>query len=165
VCKRLYRNVRPHSLPAESHSFVGMAREAAAMPPAESRGFTPIQMVHMHTHTHTHTLPQQGRWTENENEVTMPIAQNGQTLKGQGKRKSGRTTGQAPTREGVADGSAWHNLRGKSQTYLGVRRTQTWPNTREHAWNKGPLGPSYKMMHPLLLQNPLTRFNGQNLWL
>ena len=31
-CK--YRNVRPHSLPAESHSFVGMARETAAMPPA-----------------------------------------------------------------------------------------------------------------------------------
>ena len=29
-----YRNVRPHSLPAESHSFVGMARETAAMPPA-----------------------------------------------------------------------------------------------------------------------------------
>ena len=31
---RRYRNVRPHSLPAESHSFVGMARETAAMPPA-----------------------------------------------------------------------------------------------------------------------------------
>ena len=29
-----YRNVRPHSLPAGSHSFVGMARETAAMPPA-----------------------------------------------------------------------------------------------------------------------------------
>ena len=29
-----YRNVRPHSLPAESRSFVGMARETAAMPPA-----------------------------------------------------------------------------------------------------------------------------------
>jgi hypothetical protein len=29
-----YRNVRPHSPPAESHSFVGMARETAAMPPA-----------------------------------------------------------------------------------------------------------------------------------
>ena len=27
--------MRPHSLPAESHSFVGMARETAAMPPAE----------------------------------------------------------------------------------------------------------------------------------
>ena len=32
-----YRNVRPHSLPAESHSFVGMARETAAMPPARRR--------------------------------------------------------------------------------------------------------------------------------
>ena len=28
--KRKYRNVRPHSLPAESHSFVGMARETVA---------------------------------------------------------------------------------------------------------------------------------------
>ena len=27
--------MRPRSLPAESHSFVGMARETAAMPPAE----------------------------------------------------------------------------------------------------------------------------------
>ena len=26
--------MRPHSLPAESHSFVGMARETTAMPPA-----------------------------------------------------------------------------------------------------------------------------------
>ena len=29
--------MRPHSLPAESHSFVGMARETAAMPPARRR--------------------------------------------------------------------------------------------------------------------------------
>ena len=29
-----YRNVRPHSLPPEPHSFVGMARETAATPPA-----------------------------------------------------------------------------------------------------------------------------------
>ena len=55
-----YRNVRPHSLPAGSHSFVGMARETAAMPPAlfkkgeegrkEKEGsFTSIQMLHTHT--------------------------------------------------------------------------------------------------------------------
>ena len=37
LCRR-YRNVRPHSLPAESHSFVGMARETAAMPPASWKG-------------------------------------------------------------------------------------------------------------------------------
>ena len=30
-----YRNVRPHSHPADSHSFIGMARETAAMPPAQ----------------------------------------------------------------------------------------------------------------------------------
>ena len=33
-CWCRYRNVRPHSLPAGSHSFVGMAKETAAMPPA-----------------------------------------------------------------------------------------------------------------------------------
>ena len=31
--------------------------------------------------------------------------------------------------EGAADRSAWHNLQGESQTCLGTRRTQTWPNT------------------------------------
>ena len=45
-----YGSVRPRSLPAESHSFVGMARETAAMPPAYQRSFTSIQMVHTHTH-------------------------------------------------------------------------------------------------------------------
>ena len=43
------------------------------------------------------------------------LAQNGQTLKGQGTRRSGRTTGQTPTRGGGADRSAWHNLQGESQ--------------------------------------------------
>ena len=43
------------------------------------------------------------------------LAQSGQTLKGQGKRKSGRTTGQTQTRGGGADRSAWHNLQGESQ--------------------------------------------------
>ena len=49
-----YRNVRPHSLPAESHSFVGMARETAAMPPAcgEKVVENPLSRVG-HTHTHT----------------------------------------------------------------------------------------------------------------
>ena len=54
-----YRNVRPHSPPAESHSFVGMARETAAMPPADlvhirniqrpNRSFSSVQMFHTHT--------------------------------------------------------------------------------------------------------------------
>ena len=50
-----YRNVRPHSLPAGSHSFVGMARETAAMPPAiiiETLKFYICADV-----SHTHTLP------------------------------------------------------------------------------------------------------------
>ena len=47
-----YRNVRPHSLPAESRSFVGMARETAAMPPAcgEKVVENPLSRVG-HTHT------------------------------------------------------------------------------------------------------------------
>ena len=42
--------MRPRSLPAESHSFVGMARETAAMPPAEV-----LHLFRCVTHTHTHT--------------------------------------------------------------------------------------------------------------
>ena len=44
-----YRDVRPHLLPAESRSFVGMARETAPMPPAKIRSFTSLQMIHTHT--------------------------------------------------------------------------------------------------------------------
>ena len=40
--------MRPHSLPADPRSFVGMARETAAMSPADSRGFTSVQMVPTH---------------------------------------------------------------------------------------------------------------------
>ena len=44
-----YRNVRPHSLPAESRSFVGMARETAAMPPAKNpKGSLWFQGLHTH---------------------------------------------------------------------------------------------------------------------
>ena len=52
-----YRNVRPHSLPAESHSFVGMARETAAMPPARRRrGKKKKERLYIYSDaTHTHT--------------------------------------------------------------------------------------------------------------
>ena len=53
-----YRNVRPHSLPAESHSFVGMARETAAMPPASKEGRTLFD---------THTVPLGGACVRNLN--------------------------------------------------------------------------------------------------
>ena len=59
------------------------------------------------------------RWKGTEKRKTPTpthLAQNGQTLKGQGKRKSGRTTGQTPTRGGGADRSTWHNLQGESQS-------------------------------------------------
>lgn len=91
-----------HSLPAESHSFVGLARETAATPPEKK--YISVPMVHIQTHT----LAQHGRRNENANEVTMPmkcqapppgreagnakeetthLTQNGQTLKGQGQKK------------------------------------------------------------------------------
>ena len=161
ICR--YRSVRPQSLPAESRSLIGMARGAAAMPPAVIRNFISIQMLHTDTPCRSRagemkmTMTWQWQWDdklpirdtrwgkqkrkEKKEKTPTPthLAQNGQTLKGQGKRKSGRTTGQTPTRGGGADGSAWHNLQGESQTYP-ARGTQTWPTTREHAWNKGPMG-------------------------
>ena len=90
-------------------SFVGQHRKMGCCPPALYRSFTSIQMVH------THAPPQQGRWNENESEMTMKmkwnllnqnakrgtqkkrdrentntthLARNGQTLKRQGKRKA-----------------------------------------------------------------------------
>ena len=51
----------PHSHPAESHSFVGTARETAAMPPAMNRSFISIQMVHTHTHTRQELDPSSDR--------------------------------------------------------------------------------------------------------
>ena len=63
-----YRNVRPHSLPAGSHSFVGMARETAAMPPAlllllererkEERKREKFYIYSDVTHTHTEAFTQ-----------------------------------------------------------------------------------------------------------
>ena len=57
--------MRPHSPPAESHSFVGMARETAAMPPAlilttlvrrkEKRKKDKFYIYLDVTHTHTQT--------------------------------------------------------------------------------------------------------------
>ena len=94
----------------------------SATPPCKFGSFTSLQMVHTHTPTHTHPHPH-----PHPHARARHLAQSGQTLEGQGKRKSGRMTGQTPTRGG-ADRSAWHNLQGESQTYLATRRTQTWPN-------------------------------------
>ena len=47
--------MRPHSLPAESHSFVGMARETAAMPmPHAPCNITKFYTFTDGTRTHTH---------------------------------------------------------------------------------------------------------------
>ena len=45
--------MRPHSLPAGSHRFVGMARETAAMPPACKEGNNNKRSFRCVTHTHT----------------------------------------------------------------------------------------------------------------
>ena len=116
--------------------------------PAKIRSFTSIRMVHPHTHTHCRSrvgeMKMNMKWTwpwndkllnqntrrgkqkrtgkkgEHQHQTPTHLAQNG---------KSGRTTDQTPTRGGGADGSAWHNQQGESQTYFGTRRAQTWPNT------------------------------------
>ena len=69
--------MRPHSLPAGSHRFVGMARETAAMPPAckegnnNKRSFTSIQMCHTHTRHTTHVT----RHTSHVSHVISDVGQ------------------------------------------------------------------------------------------
>ena len=120
-------------------SFVGQHRKMGCCPPAQYRSFTSIQMVH------THAPPQQGRWNENESEMTMKmkwnllnqnakrgaqkkrdrentntthLARNGQTLERQEKRKKsgGRRTTEQDQRRGGKDGSAWTNLTRRKPT-------------------------------------------------
>ena len=80
--------MRPHSLPAESHSFVGMARETAAMPPAllerEKKERKKGKVLHLfRCYTHTHP------------------AGAGSTLKGKRKKKADTDDGQqAETAQG-----------------------------------------------------------------
>ena len=85
--------MRPHSLPAESHSFVGMARETAAMPPAllerekkkERKKGKVLHLFRFLDVTHTHTHP----------------AGAGSTLKGKRKKKADTDDGQqAETAQG-----------------------------------------------------------------
>ena len=56
------------------------------------------------------------------------LARNGQTLKGQGKRKSGRTMGQKTNqRRGGRTEAPDTTYKARAKAYLGTRRTQTWP--------------------------------------
>ena len=80
--------MRPHSLPAESHSFVGMARETAAMPPAllerEKKKERKKEKFYIYLDV-THTHP----------------AGAGSTLKGKRKKKADTDDGQqAETAQG-----------------------------------------------------------------
>ena len=74
--------MRPHSLPAESHSFVGMARETAAMPPAllerEKKKERKKEKFYIYLDV-THTRPEPG-----------------QPWKARGRKKRTQTTGKRP---------------------------------------------------------------------
>ena len=128
-----------HGPPAKLRSFTSLQMVHTRAP--QQRGFLSLRQMRW-----------RWRWKGNGNEMTMEmrwqllnrdtrrgtqkrgkgktptpthLAQSGQTLKGQGKRKSGRTASQTPTRGGGADRSAWHNLQGESQN---LPRHAKYPN-------------------------------------
>ena len=140
--------------PMRSGSFVGRGPWLHATSPLQN--LEVLHLFRWYTHTHApqqrgllrcRPMRWRWRWKENGNEMTamemrwqLLIRDTGRgntninTPSPEGanperarEKKSGRTTGQTQTRGGGADGSAWHNLQGESQTYLGTRRTQTWP--------------------------------------
>ena len=137
-------SVRPQSLPAESRSCVGMARETAAMPPAVKRSFTSMKMVHTHTPCRSRVgemefkirwqwklyenQPSQNtrRGTQKEKkreETPTPThpAQNGRSLKRAGEKKK-RTD----------DGPNTDQRRGGGQRRL-TQPTRREPNLPRHA--------------------------------
>ena len=82
----------------------------------------------------------QKRKGKGETPTPTHLAQSWQTLKGQGKRKSRRTTGQTLTRKGEAVGSAWHNLYKARAKPTSAREGPKPDLQREHAWDRGPMG-------------------------
>ena len=121
-----------------------------------------MQMVHTHTPAAALWLKWKWTWDGNDHEMAnyptgtwdgerkrgrekrrtptpTHLAQNGQTLKGQGKRKSGRTTGQTKTR-----GGGWTEALDtiyKARAKPTSAREGPKPDlTREHAWDRGPMG-------------------------
>ena len=152
--------------PMRSGSFVGRGPWLHAISPAKPRSFTSLQMVHTQMPRSSGAFEGFDKWDEGEDERKMEmrwrrwkwddsylsgtrdgetptpthLAQRGQTLKGQGKRKSGRTTGQTQTRGGGADGSAWHNLQGERAKPTSAREGPKPDLEREHAWERGPMG-------------------------
>ena len=121
------------------------------------------------TRTHTHAPQQRGRWWKgNESEMTMKmawqllnwdarrgaqkkkgkkektptpthLAQSGQTLKGQGKRTSGRTTDQRPTRGGGRGEAPDTTYKARAKP-TSAREGPKPDLTREHTWDRGPMG-------------------------
>ena len=59
--------------------------------------------------------------------TNTPSPERANPWKGKGKEQADGRRAKHRPEEGGADGSAWHNLQGESQTYLGTRRTQTGP--------------------------------------
>ena len=68
------------------------------------------------------------------------LARNGQTLKGQGKRKSGRTTGQKPTRGGGGGQKRLTQPTRREPKPTSAREGPKPDLEREHAWDRGPMG-------------------------
>ena len=64
---------------------------------------------------------------EEQTPAPTHLAHNGQTLKGQGKRKGGRTTGKHQPAEGGRTEAPDTTYKARANAYLGTRRTQTWP--------------------------------------
>ena len=77
--------MRPHSLSAESHSFVGMAREIAAMPPA-------LTLTTLSCYTHTHPA---GAGTtlkgKRKKKADANDGQKARTARGEGNKRTSRT--------------------------------------------------------------------------
>ena len=127
------------------------------------------EVLHQMVHAHTHAPQQRGRWWKgNESEMTMKmawqllnwdtrrgmqkkkgkkektptpthLAQSGQTLKGQGKRTSGRTTDQTPTRGGGRGEAPDTTYKARAKP-TSAREGPKPDLTREHTWDRGPMG-------------------------
>ena len=113
------------------------------------------------------------RGTQKKREEKTPtqwnLAQNGQTLERQGKRKAeANGHGTRPAEEGE-DRSAWTNLTRRKPTKTSARNGPNLPGGRrtqghmkkEEKGTHGDLVQKY-MMHPQLMQFPLVRLNGQS---
>ena len=137
-------------------------------------------MVHTHTHTPRSSGADEMKMTmkwqllnqdakrgtqkkrDRENTNTTHLAQSGQTLKGQGKRKAEADGHGTRPADGGEDGSAWTNLTQRKPTPTSAREGPNLPvERRRRHMKKGTHGGLVnEMMHPQIVQVPLFRHNG-----